>query len=154
MAITKDQAGKLSAQIYALVRACPKGRVTTYGWLAGAVGYPRGARVVGWIMSATPANLDIPAHRVINKDGVLTGSKAFGAKDRMRTLLEEDGVTFEEDGHVDMKRYGWDPRLDLNPDELQEVLDNARTLRVEPPDTLMRLLNDDPASPFKLSDPL
>ncbi|HEY7357506.1 MAG TPA: MGMT family protein [Ktedonobacterales bacterium] len=154
MAITKDQAGKLSAQVYALVRACPKGRVTTYGWLAGAVGYPRGARVVGWIMSATPANLDIPAHRVINKDGVLTGSKAFGAKDRMRTLLEGDGVTLEEDGHVDMKRYGWDPRLDLNPDELQEILDNAKTLRVEPPDTLMRLLNDDPASPFKLSDPL
>ncbi len=154
MAITKEQAGKLSAQVYALVRACPKGRVTTYGWLAGAVGYPRGARMVGWIMSATPANQDIPAHRVINKDGVLTASKAFGAKDRMRSLLEEDGVTFEEDGHVDMKRYGWDPRLDLNPDELQEILDSAKTQRVEPPDTLMRLLNDDPASPFKQSDPL
>lgn len=154
MAITKDQAGKLSTQVYALVRACPKGRVTTYGWLAGAVGYPRGARMVGWIMSATPANQDIPAHRVINKDGVLTASKAFGAKDRMRTLLEEDGVTFEEDGHVDMKRYGWDPRLDLNPDELQEILDSAKTQRMEPPDTLMRLLNDDPASPFKQSDPL
>jgi methylated-DNA-protein-cysteine methyltransferase-like protein len=154
MAITKEQAGKLSAQVYALVRACPKGRVTTYGWLAGAVGYPRGARMVGWIMSATPANQGIPAHRVINKDGVLTASKAFGAKDRMRALLEEDGVTFEEDGHVDMKRYGWDPRLDLNPDELQEILDTAKTQRVEPPDTLMRLLNDDPASPFKQSDPL
>lgn len=154
MAITKDQAGKLSAQVYALVRACPKGRVTTYGWLAGAVGYPRGARVVGWIMSATPANLDIPAHRVISKEGILTGSKAFGAKDRMRNLLEEDGVTFEEDGHVDMKRYGWDPRLDLNPDELQEILDGAQSLKVNPTDSLMRLLNDDPASPFKQSDPI
>jgi methylated-DNA-protein-cysteine methyltransferase-like protein len=154
MAITKEQTGKLSAQVYGLVKACPKGRVTTYGWLAGAVGYPRGARMVGWIMSATPANLDVPAHRVINKDGELTGSRAFGAKDRMRTLLEEDGVSFELDGRVDMKRYGWDPRLDLNPDELQAVLENAKTLVVNPPDTLMRLLNDDPASPFKQSDPL
>jgi methylated-DNA-protein-cysteine methyltransferase related protein len=154
MAITKAQTGKLSAQVYALVRACPKGRVTTYGWLAGAIGYPRGARVVGWIMSATPAGLDIPAQRVISKEGVLTGAAAFGAQDRMRSLLEEDGVTFEEDGHVDMKRYGWDPRLDLNPDELQEVLDGAQSLRVEPPDELVRLLNDDQASPFKKSDPL
>ena len=153
MAITKDQTGKLSAQVYALVKACPKGRVTTYGWLAGAIGYPRGARVVGWIMSATPADLNVPAHRVINKDGVLTASKAFGAKDRMRNLLEEDGVSFEPDGHVDMKRFGWDPRLDLNPDELQEVLDSAKTLRVDPPDSLLRLLNDDPASPFKREDP-
>jgi methylated-DNA-protein-cysteine methyltransferase-like protein len=154
MAITKDQTGKLSAQVYALVRACPKGRVTTYGWIAGAVGYPRGARVVGWIMSATPNNLDVPAHRVIAKDGTLTARKAFGANDRMRNLLEEDGVTFEEDGHVDMKVYGWDPRLDLNPDELQEVLEGAKSLRVNPPDSLMRLLNDDAASPFKQSDPL
>lgn len=154
MAITKEQTGKLSAQVYALVKACPKGRVTTYGWLAAALGYPRGARMVGWIMSATPAHLNVPAHRVISKEGILTGSKAFGAKDRMRTLLEEDGVRFEPDGHVDMKRYGWDPRLDLNPDELQEVLDGAQSLRVEPSDTLLRLLNDDPASPFKQSDPL
>jgi len=149
MAIMKEEAGKLSAQVYALVRACPKGRVTTYGWLAAAVGYPRGARVVGWMMSATPANLDVPAQRVISKDGELTGSKAFGARDRMRQLLEADGVTFEADGRVDMQRYGWNPRLDLNPDELQEVLENAKTLRVDPPDRLMQLLNDDPASPFK-----
>jgi methylated-DNA-protein-cysteine methyltransferase-like protein len=149
MAITKKEAGTLSAQVYALVRACPRGRVTTYGWLAAAIGYPRGGRVVGWIMSATPAHLNVPAHRVINRNGELTGSKAFGARDRMRTLLEEDGVSFEPDGHVDMKRFGWDPRLDLNPDELQAVLENAKALLVDPPDPLMRLLNDDPASPFK-----
>jgi methylated-DNA-protein-cysteine methyltransferase-like protein len=135
MASIKHQAGKLSAQVYALVRACPKGRVTTYGRLAEAVDYPRGGRVVGWIMSAIPAHLDVPAHRVVNRDGVLTGSKAFGAEGRMRTLLEEEGVRFEPDGHVDMKRFGWDPRLDLTPDELQEVLENvsARRQRDTPP---------------------
>lgn len=126
MATTNRQTGILSARVYALVRACPKGRVTTYGWLARAVGYPRGARVVGWIMSATPAHAHVPAHRVINKDGVLTGNKAFGPNGRMRTLLEREGIRFEPDGHVDLTRFGWDPRLDLDPIELQVMLERAR----------------------------
>jgi methylated-DNA-protein-cysteine methyltransferase-like protein len=149
MAITKTEAGSLSAKVYALVRACPPGRVTTYGWLAAAIGYPRGARMVGWIMAATPAHLQVPAQRVINKDGELSGARAFGARDRMRNLLEEEGIEFGEDGKVDMKRFGWDPRLDLNPDELQEVLDGATSLPVDPSDNLMHQLNDDPASPVK-----
>lgn len=105
--------------------------------------------MVGWIMAATPSDLQVPAQRVINKDGELSGARAFGARDRMRNLLEEEGIEFGEDGKVDMKRFGWDPRLDLNPDELQEVLDGAMSLQVNPPDTLMHQLNDDPASPFK-----
>ena len=149
MPITKTEAASLSAKIYALVRACPPGRVTTYGWLAAAVDYPRGARMVGWIMSATPSHLQIPAHRVISKEGELTGSKAFGPRDRMRNLLEEEGIEFGPDGRVDMKRFGWNPRLDLDPDELEEVLKGASSLQVDPPDNLMRQLNDDPASPFK-----
>jgi len=149
MAITKTEAASLSAKVYALVRACPSGRVTTYGWLAAAIGYPRGARVVGWIMAATPAALQVPAQRVINKDGELSGARAFGARDRMRNLLEAEGIEFGADGRVDMKCFGWDPRLDLNPDELQEVLDGATSLQVSPPDSLIRQLNDDPASPFK-----
>lgn len=149
MPITKTEAASLSAKIYALVHACPRGRVTTYGWLAGAVDYPRGARMVGWIMSATPAHLQVPAHRVISKEGELTGSKAFGPRDRMRNLLEEEGIEFGPDGRVDMKRFGWNPRLDLDPDELEEVLKGASSLQVNPPDSLMRQLNDDSASPFK-----
>ena len=118
--------GALSAQVYALVRACPRGRVTTYGWLAAAVGIPRSARVVGWIMSAAPAHRRIPAHRVVNRDGMLTGSAAFGAPNRMRALLEAEGVRLEPDGHVDLHRFGWDPRLDLSPDELRALLDRAK----------------------------
>jgi methylated-DNA-protein-cysteine methyltransferase-like protein len=129
--MTTRQTGRLSAQVYALVRACPRGRVTTYGWLAGAVGYPRGGRVIGWIMSATPAHLEVPAHRVINRDGILTGRKAFGAEGRMRTLLENEGVKFEPDGHVDMKRFGWDPQLDLSPDELREILESVKPMQAQ-----------------------
>ena len=76
MSITKEETASLSAKVYALVKACPQGRVTTYGWIAGALGYPRGARMVGWIMAATPAHLNIPAQRVISKDGTLTGARA------------------------------------------------------------------------------
>jgi methylated-DNA-protein-cysteine methyltransferase-like protein len=149
MSITKEETTSLSARVYALAKACPQGRVTTYGWIAGALGYPRGARMVGWIMAATPAHLNVPAQRVISKDGTLTGARAFGARDRMRKLLEADGVTFSEDGRVDMQRYGWNPQRDLTPDELDAILAGAKNLNAAPPETLIRQLNDDPASPFK-----
>ena len=77
----------LVARVFALVRACPVGRVTTYGWLAKAVGYPRGARMVGWIMNETPEG--VPAQRVINSKGELSGSWAFGRPGVMRQLLEQ-----------------------------------------------------------------
>src|SRR5262252_8407026 len=103
---TTEQASTLMARVFALVRACPAGRVTTYGWLAKAVGYPRGARMVGWFMNETPEG--VPAQRVINSKGELSGSWAFGQRGRMRQLLEAEGVTFTAAGRVDMKRYGWD----------------------------------------------
>ena len=71
-----EQAAALKARVFALVRACPVGRVTTYGWLAKAVGYPRGARMIGWFMNESPAG--VPAQRVINSKGELSGSWAFG----------------------------------------------------------------------------
>ena len=73
MAISNEAAAKFSAQVYALVRACPAGRVTTYGGLGKALGYPRGARMIGWIMNETPDRQGIPAQRVIAKDGKLSG---------------------------------------------------------------------------------
>src|SRR5437016_9111140 len=117
---TNEQVATLAARVYALVRACPTGRVTTYGWLAKAVGYPRGARMIGWIMNETPQG--VPAQRVINSKGELSGSWAFGQKGRMRQLLEAEGVAFTEDGKVDLKRYGWDPSRDLSDEELKSIL--------------------------------
>ena len=148
MAISNEEAAKLCAQVYALVRACPAGRVTTYGALGKAIGYPRGARMVGWIMNVTPQGLDVPAQRVVSKDGTLTGGWAFGGKEQMRALLEGEGVTFDDRGRVAMRRHEWSPATDLHDAEREQVLAGAAGLEVDQPVQLLRQLNRDPASPF------
>jgi methylated-DNA-protein-cysteine methyltransferase-like protein len=144
---TFDHASLLSAQVYALVTACPVGRVTTYGALAKAVGYPRGARMVGWIMNETPHG--VPAQRVINSKGELSGSWAFGSPDLMRQLLENEGIIFSEEGRVDLKRYGWEPLRDLSSEELQIILDTANAMHYKASGKLVNLLQTDPASPLR-----
>lgn len=147
--ITNEEARSLARDVYALVCACPPGRVTTYGWIGAALGFPRGARMVGWIMNETPDRLNVPAQRVINAKGELTGSWAFGQRGRMRALLEAEGVVFGEDGRVNMKRYGWDPGRDLSAQERERILAAASGDPIEVSDQLMHLLLDDPASPFR-----
>ena len=144
-----EQAATLSARVFALVRACPVGRVTTYGWLAKTVGYPRGARMVGWIMNESPQG--VPAQRVINSKGELSGSWAFGQSDTMRQLLEAEGIVFSADERVDMKRYGWDPTRDLTEKELKRILDDAANTPVKPSERLLYLMRNDPASPMRSS---
>lgn len=144
---TNEQAATLKAQVFALVRACPAGRVTTYGWIGKALGYPRGARMIGWIMNE--AEEGVPAQRVINSKGELSGSWAFGQKGRMRKLLEAEGVTFSADERVDLKRYGWDPSRDLSDAERQRILEAAATPSVAASPRLLQLLRLDPASPLK-----
>src|SRR5712691_4903042 len=148
---TEKQVATLMARIFALVRACPVGRVTTYGWLAKTVGYPRGARMVGWFMNESPEG--VPAQRVINSKGELSGSWAFGSPDLMRQLLENEGIIFSEDGRVDLKRYGWDPSRDLSEEERKHILDNAANNSVEVSERLLQLLRNDPASPLRSVPP-
>src|SRR5437899_1227658 len=142
---TSEQAATLSARVFALVRACPVGRVTTYGALAKAVGYPRGARMVGWIMNETPEG--VRAQRVINSKGELSGSRAFGTRDLVRQLLEAEGIVFSADGRVDLKRYGWDPTRNLSEEELKRILDDAANTPVKASERLLYLMRTDPASP-------
>ena len=142
-----NQIAGLKARIFALVRACPVGRVTTYGWLAKCAGYPRGARMVGWIMNE--ASPGVPAQRVINSKGELSGSWAFGSPDRMRQLLEAEGITFSDDGRVDLKRYGWDPSRDLSQEQIEEIFNSIDESSDLPSQKLMNLMKHDPASPFK-----
>jgi methylated-DNA-protein-cysteine methyltransferase-like protein len=146
-----EQVETLAARVYALVRACPVGRVTTYGWLAKTVGYPRGARMVGWFMNESPEG--VPAQRVINSKGELSGSWAFGQRGRMRALLEEEGIVFSADERVDLKRYGWDPSRVLDEKELKHILENADSASADPSPRLLQLLRDDPASPLRETPP-
>lgn len=147
--VTSERVAPLASRIFALVKACPTGKVTTYGWLAKAVGYPRGARMVGWVMNETPQGRGIPAQRVINSKGELSGSWAFGQKGKMRQLLEAEGVTFTDDGKVDLKRYGWDPSRDLSEEELQSILDATANDEYEVTPRLLGLMQNDPASPLR-----
>src|SRR5262245_12914544 len=123
--LTREDAARLAVRVYALVRACPAGRVTTYGWIAAALGLSRGARVVGWIMNESPRGSTGPAQRVINSKGELTGSWAFGQRGRMRQMLEEEGILFTPEGRVDLKRYGWDPVRSLSEAERLRLLAEA-----------------------------
>jgi methylated-DNA-protein-cysteine methyltransferase related protein len=150
--ITAEEAAGIGAKVYALVRACPSGRVTTYGWIGAALGYTggTGARMVGWYMNDLSGQHDVPAQRVINSKGELTGAWAFGQKGRMRQLLESEGIQFTEDGKVNLKRYGWNPSRDLSEEERRRILDAADPSEVEITGNLLRLLHDDPASPFHL----
>lgn len=142
---TNEQAATLAAQVFALVRACPAGRVTTYGWIGRALGYPRGARMIGWIMNESPEG--VPAQRVINSKGELSGSRAFGQIGRMRQLLEAEGIVFSAEETVDLKRYGWDPSRDLTEAELKKILDDA--IPVDASERLVGLMRHDPASPLR-----
>ena len=146
-----EQAATLKARVFALVQACPPGRVTTYSWIGKALGYPRGARMIGWIMNETPEG--VPAQRVINSKGELSGSWAFGQRGKMRQLLEAEGIVFSEDERVDLKRYGWDPSRDLNEEDLKRILDNAAGISTDVSARLLHLLQTDLASPLR-STPL
>ena len=148
---SEEQVATLSSRVFALVRACPAGRVTTYGALAKAVGYPRGARMVGWIMNESPEG--VPAQRVINSKGELSGSWAFGSPGRMHQLLEAEGIVFSADGRVDLKRYGWDPSRDLSEVELRGILENADNTHYEVSPQLLGLMRNDPASPLRGNPP-
>lgn len=149
--LSRTKVSELAAQVYALVRACPPGRVTTYGWIANALGLPRGgARVVGWVLNETPSDAAVPAQRVINSKGELSGSWAFGQRGRMRSLLEAEGIEFGPEGRVDLKRYGWDPARDLTQDELAKALEPQSGPSPPVSDNLMRLLADDSASPYRI----
>jgi methylated-DNA-protein-cysteine methyltransferase-like protein len=141
------------AEVFALVRACPAGRVTTYGWLAAAIGMPGHARLVGWIMNGVPAEARVPAHRVVNRAGVLTGAWAFGHPDTMAGLLRAENVAFDDKGRVVMKQHAWDPLADLDASELAQILADAHKDVANlpaPSDDLPAALRRDVSGPFRL----
>ena len=96
-------------RIYDAVCRIPKGKVASYGQIAAMAGNPRMARVVGNALHGNPRPGEIPCHRVVNREGRLAPSFAFGGQQIQRLLLLEEGVTFRKDGTVNMERCQWIP---------------------------------------------
>lgn len=96
-------------KVYEIALRIPKGKVTSYGAIAETLGMKSSARLVGHAMAAVPEDLGVPAHRVINSAGALSGAHKFGGYERMRWLLEREGVKFRGE-KVDMKLHFWHPK--------------------------------------------
>ncbi|GAO42178.1 putative DNA-binding protein [Flavihumibacter petaseus NBRC 106054] len=100
-------------QVYAIVEQVPKGRVTTYGAIAKSLGSGLSARMVGWAMNTCHGDPRIPAQRVVNRNGQLSGKAHFGTPTRMQELLEKDGVAVKNDTVQDFAKRFWDPAIEL-----------------------------------------
>ena len=102
-------------QVYEVVKLIPKGRVTSYGAIAKYLGAAKSARMVGWAMNASHTSIPpIPAQRVVNRNGLLTGKHHFGEPNKMQLLLEKEGVKFEGDQIKNFNEIFWDPMIELS----------------------------------------
>ncbi len=99
--------------VYEVVKLIPKGRVTNYGSIGKYLGSGLTARMVGWAMNAAHTLDDVPAHRVVNSIGLLTGKMHFETPDKMQELLEAEGVFVKNDKIQKYKEYYWDPVVEL-----------------------------------------
>jgi methylated-DNA-protein-cysteine methyltransferase-like protein len=99
--------------VYDVVRLIPKGRVTSYGAIAKYLGTGRSSRMVGWAMNGSHLKKNVPAHRVVNRDGLLTGKMHFSPPGLMQELLEKEGIRVKKDKIIDFKKHFWDPVLEL-----------------------------------------
>ena len=100
-------------QVYQVTRLIPEGRVSSYGAIAKYLGSARGARMVGWAMNACMNRDDVPAHRVVNRLGVLSGKMHFVTPDAMQERLEAEGVVVKKDQIVGFEKVFWDPGVEL-----------------------------------------
>ena len=104
-------------RVYEVCREIPEGRVTSYGAIAKYLGAARSARMVGWAMNSSHSLENVPAHRVVNRNGVLTGKHHFGGSNAMQQMLEAEGVVVKNLQIIDFDRYFWDPQEELPPIE-------------------------------------
>jgi methylated-DNA-protein-cysteine methyltransferase-like protein len=100
--------------VHEVARQIPKGRVTSYGAIGAALGTRGSARMVGWAMMAVPyAQKPVPAHRVVNRAGMLTGRHHYNPPEKMQELLEKEGVKVRDNKVVEFKKLFWDPSREL-----------------------------------------
>lgn len=101
-------------KVYKVVAKIPSGRITSYGAIARYLGSTKSARVVGWAMNNSHHLEEyIPAHRVVNRNGLLTGKHFFGSEKAMQELLENEGLIIEKDVILNFKEKFWDPNIEL-----------------------------------------
>jgi methylated-DNA-protein-cysteine methyltransferase-like protein len=97
-------------KVYEVVRLIPLGRVTTYGAIAKVIGSPQASRMVGWAMNSShTSEYFVPAHRVVNRNGMLTGKHFFGGVTVMEDLLKAEGIKVINDKIINFEEYFWDP---------------------------------------------
>ena len=105
---------KFFEDVFDVVRLIPKGRVTSYGAIAKYLGAARSSRMVGYAMNAAHAETEnVPAHRVVNRNGLLTGKHHFSSEDMMQKLLEKEGIKVVENQIENFENYFWDPLIEL-----------------------------------------
>ncbi len=103
------------ADVYDVVRQIPKGKVTSYGAIAAYLGTKLSARMVGWAMNAAHGAIPkVPAQRVVNRNGMLTGKHHFATPTLMEELLKKDGVAVKDDTVVDFQKRFWNPQTELS----------------------------------------
>jgi methylated-DNA-protein-cysteine methyltransferase-like protein len=100
-------------RVYEVAREIPYGKVTSYGAIAKVLGAARSARMVGWAMNASHNLEDVPAHRVVNRNGLLTGKHHFDGTNLMQQLLESEGIVVKENQIVDFQKHFWTPEIKL-----------------------------------------
>lgn len=100
-------------RVYEVVKQIPEGKVTSYGAIAKHLGAAGSSRMVGWAMNNASKMEDIPAHRVVNRNGLLTGKHHFPGSRVMEQMLQAEGIEVEEDKVIDFERHYWDPGKEL-----------------------------------------
>lgn len=98
-------------RVYEIARQIPEGKVTSYGAIAKCLGSAKSARMVGWAMNASHNHGDIPAHRVVNHKGLLTGKHHFDGTNLMQQLLENEGIKVVDNQIINFEKHFWDPFL-------------------------------------------
>jgi methylated-DNA-protein-cysteine methyltransferase-like protein len=110
-----DSKDNFFQMVYKVVELIPKGKVTSYGAIAKYLSSPRSSRMVGWAMNNSHGvNPGLPAHRVVNRTGFLSGKTYFGLGDEMANLLRSEGIQVENDQILNFKSHFWDPSEELN----------------------------------------
>nr|WP_205727905.1 MGMT family protein [Flammeovirga pectinis] len=99
--------------VWDVAKLIPEGRVTSYGAIGAYLGRKGSARMVGWAMNASHGDDSVPAHRVVNRKGLLTGKHHFDEKNPMQVQLEAEGIVVKDNQIQDMKNIYWDPSIEL-----------------------------------------